>query len=313
MRSRVSFFALLFALGLFATPHLVHAGGVPFFGPIIPQTVNQDTCPASWGMLITVINNIIKFMITIVIVFVAPLMIAWSGFLMVIYQDSESGLGKAKKILTNTVVGILIALAGWMIVDAIMAVLYDPKAVGATWSSLITSGGISTCLDQAGSLHGAGLKQVAGVPSVVAVANPTPAGAGAGSSGMNVAAAVAWLTTNVTTTTDAGICLTDIQKAFSAGGLSLKCPGTNTTAGWAGSCNGPLQTLGFTALGTNDTNPQAGDVAVIQHVNGKNAIGHIVMFTGSSWISDFIQSSSESPPGNPYPANEFGGVQYWRP
>jgi len=160
MRSRVPLFTLLFAVGLFALPVAAHAA-IPFFGPIIPDATNQ--CAAGWGMLITVINNIISFLITIAIVFVAPLMIAYSGFLYVVNPVDPSGISKAKGILTHTIVGIVIALAGWMIVDAIMAVLYNPSAAGGTWSSLITSGGADDCIPLAGSLNQAAGGNVTGV------------------------------------------------------------------------------------------------------------------------------------------------------
>lgn len=165
MRSRMSLFALLLVVGSFVLPIVAHAAAIPFFGPIIPNepitinnvASNQNVCAAGWGMLITVINNIIAFSITIAIVFVAPIMIAYAGFLFVINPVNASGKEKAKGVLWNTIVGIVIALAGWMIVDALMVVLYNPNAqnggtrLGA-WSQLITSGGLGPCIDLRGSV-----------------------------------------------------------------------------------------------------------------------------------------------------------------
>ncbi|MHB8660700.1 MAG: pilin [Minisyncoccota bacterium] len=161
MRSRATLFTLLFTAGLFALPLAAHAG-IPFFGPIIPSPPDGGTnvCPAGWGMVMIVVNNIIELAITLAIVFVAPLMIAYAGFLFVVNPVNPSGKEKAKGILLNTVVGIIIALAGWLIVDAVMAVLYDPNAAGGTWSSIITSSG-DPCLAQAGSLPNDQLNQVA--------------------------------------------------------------------------------------------------------------------------------------------------------
>lgn len=156
MRSRVPLFALLLLVSSFALPLVAHAA-IPFFGPIVPDAAN--VCAAGWGMLMVVINNIISLLITLAIVFVAPLMIAYSGFLYVVNPVDPSGIAKAKGILTNTVVGIIIALCGWLIVDAIMAVLYNPTAVGKTWSQLIGSGGILPCVDQKGSLSTDSLNQ----------------------------------------------------------------------------------------------------------------------------------------------------------
>ena len=156
MRSKMSLFAFLLIAGSLALPLAAHAGGIPFFGPIIPQEGIQAVCPAGWGMLIEVINNLISFFITLAIVFVAPLMFAYAGFLFVTNPVNASGKEKAKKVLWNTVIGIGIALAAWMIVDAIMVVLYNPDAKAGTtkldaWSSLISSKGAPLCLSQKGA------------------------------------------------------------------------------------------------------------------------------------------------------------------
>ena len=129
------------------------------------------TCAAGWGLLITVINNVISLLITLAIVFVAPLMIAWSGFLFVVNPVNAGGKEQARKILTNTVVGIVIALAGWLIVDAIMVALYNPDTPIAggklgVWSQLVTSGGAPLCIPLAASL------KPAAPPTGVAVVPP---------------------------------------------------------------------------------------------------------------------------------------------
>jgi len=139
MRSRG--FLLVFPLLIifFLLPFAAHAS-ILFFGPIIPAAYN--VCPASWGLFITVVNNIVALLITLLIVFVAPLTIAYAGFLLVVNPYNPSGIGKAKGILLNTAIGIVVALAGWMIVDAVMAVLYNANTpaganggVLGTWSA----------------------------------------------------------------------------------------------------------------------------------------------------------------------------------
>lgn len=210
MRFRISLVTLFFTIGIFALPLFAHAG-IPFFGPIVPAAYN--VCPPSWGMLIDVINNIISLLITLAIVFVAPLMIAYSGFLFVVNPFDSGGISKAKGILTNTIVGIVIALAGWMIVDAIMAVLYNPNASSGqttlgTWSDLITSGGIGPCIKLAGSLSqapyvpGAISTGVTGVSATGAL-NPPPlasAGPACDPSAVMAAAAAGYPSYTLTTT-----------------------------------------------------------------------------------------------------------------
>lgn len=168
MHSRIPLLAFLFAIVFLALPSAAYAGGIPFLGPIIPDA--YKVCPASWGLLITVINNIISLAITLAIVFIAPIMIAYAGFLYVVNPVNPSGMSKAKGILQNTVIGIVVMLAAWLIVDAIMAVLYKPSDSWGTWSSLITGRADDTCLQQAGvlpedKLSQATLNSVAVVPA----------------------------------------------------------------------------------------------------------------------------------------------------
>jgi hypothetical protein len=151
MRPRTLLFSTLFAmLVLVLLPEPTHAQ-IPFFGPIIPP--DGQTCAAGWGLVLVVINNIIKVLLTIAIVFVAPLSIAYAGFLFVVNPTSAGDISKAKSVITNTVVGIVIALASWLIVDAVMVTLYKPTAQGwsQSWWQLVSSGGAARCIPLAAS------------------------------------------------------------------------------------------------------------------------------------------------------------------
>lgn len=169
MRFRTPLFALAFTLASFALPYAAHAS-IPFFGPIVP---NSSTCAAGWGMIIVVINNLISFLITVAIVFIAPLMIAYAGFLFVVNPVNSSGISKAKDILLNTVIGIVLALAGYLIVDALMAVLYNGKV--GSWAQIINWNG-DQCLPQLGTQAGAEFNQ----------APPIVTGGSGGTTGGNV-------------------------------------------------------------------------------------------------------------------------------
>lgn len=272
MRSRASLFALLFVVGFFVLPQFAHAS-IPFFGPIVPNA----TCPAGWGMIITVINNVIEFLLTLAIVFVAPLSIAYAGFLFVVNPVNAGGKEQAKKILTNTIVGIVIALAGWMIVDAVMAVLYNPGNVLGTWSSIINSGGAPVCLTQAGSAPGAGF----------APAAPTAPSSGlavTGASGENITQAVNYLDASAQPSST-GQCALYVRQALAAGGLTSF--DTNHPAN-AYQYGPYLTSAGFTTVSSSGYTPQTGDVIVFQPVAGHPS-GHIEMYDGSQWVSDFKQ------------------------
>ncbi len=168
MRSRDPFFAFLLLAGVAALPHFAHAA-IPFFGPIVPDTGNL--CAPAWGMVMTVVNNLIELGITLAIVFVAPIMIAYAGFLMVIEPMSPGGHTKARGILLNTVVGIVIALAAWLIVDAVMAALTpNGRPFGENWATIISSNGAPQCINIPATLNqtasGAGITGVSANGSV---------------------------------------------------------------------------------------------------------------------------------------------------
>lgn len=152
MRSRTTLYALLFAIGLFALPYAAHAANaIPFFGPIVPDETAR--CAAGWGAVIQVINNIIRFLITLIVVFIAPLMLAYAGFMYVVNPVNPSNIQKAKDMMLNTIYGLIVALIGWMVVDAVMVVLYNPDINhGKAWSDLITSGGANFCLIEESAL-----------------------------------------------------------------------------------------------------------------------------------------------------------------
>src|SRR3989344_5184316 len=130
MRSRYAFFALALVVSALALPLAAHATGIPFFGPIVPP--GAATCAAGWGAVADLVNRGIAFLITLLILFVAPFMIAWAGFLYVVSPTSPAMRSKASAILLNTAIGIAVALAAWLIVNALLVAL-TTKGV-ANWT-----------------------------------------------------------------------------------------------------------------------------------------------------------------------------------
>lgn len=152
MRLRASVLGLLL-VGIFSAPMLASAA-VPFWGPIIPDAYN--VCAANWGLVIVVINNIISLGITLAIAIVAPLSFAYAGFLLLTSGGDPGKRGQARRAITNVVVGIVVALASYLIVAALMAVLYhpdDPRLAGKTWADLVVFGGTPPCIELKASLN----------------------------------------------------------------------------------------------------------------------------------------------------------------
>lgn len=92
-----------------------------------------------------------------------------------------------------------------------------------------------------------------------------------------------------------GKCALHIRLALDAGGIEVR-----PTLGQAKLYDPVLSRYGFKqsryskgvlidSSGCKNYSPQAGDIAVIPNVEGGRPEGHIAMFTGKEWISDFKQ------------------------
>ncbi len=91
-----------------------------------------------------------------------------------------------------------------------------------------------------------------------------------------------------------GYCAKYIRLALNAGGFAIKPSGDAKNYGKI------LENLGFRVLiewngcgfsedSINDYIPSKADIVVLQPYTGTNAAGHIAMYNGSCWVSDFKQ------------------------
>ncbi len=86
------------------------------------------------------------------------------------------------------------------------------------------------------------------------------------------------------------LCATYTRLAIAAGGINLKL------AGDAKNYGDSLLKAGFFAL-PQSVVPAKGDVAIIQPYPGGNVSGHMTMFDGKVWYSDFKQRDMYPGPG----------------
>ncbi len=102
--------AVFFSLVIFS-PYLVLAAD-----PLVP------TCDPNCGFneLITLVNNIIKWAIMIAPM-LAALTFAYAGFLYITAGGSPEKKSEANRIFFATVAGLIIVLAAWLIVNAILS------------------------------------------------------------------------------------------------------------------------------------------------------------------------------------------------
>jgi len=101
-----------------------------------------------------------------------------------------------------------------------------------------------------------------------------------------------------------GKCATYVREAIEAGGLQISRTGSGSAKDY-----GPrLIEAGFTALDGDPVPYQAGDVAVIagftkdaaEGIKKDHPDGHMAMYDGTQWISDFKQDGLKPYPGSDY-------------
>ncbi len=135
---------LIGALALFAiiTPYLAFACNAHstvwdpsiLKGPLISCTgagtaggTDNANCHDLCDLVCTA-GNVIYFGIGVVIWIIAPIMIAWSGIMLLISRGSPEKTSEARKMITSVVIGLFIVLCAYIIVYTFTHVLFS--AVG---------------------------------------------------------------------------------------------------------------------------------------------------------------------------------------
>ena len=85
----------------------------------------------NFNALMTLFNKVIRFILFDIVVPIAAIMFAYAGFLLVTSGGSSEARTKANTIFTNTVWGLVIAVAAWLIIRTILSTLgYDGAWIG---------------------------------------------------------------------------------------------------------------------------------------------------------------------------------------
>ncbi|HUC88524.1 MAG TPA: pilin [Candidatus Paceibacterota bacterium] len=79
--------------------------------------------PCNFDSLMTLINNVINFLLITIVTPLVALILVYAGFLMIFSGGSSEKVTKAKSIIKNVVIGFVIALAAWLVVKTILVTL----------------------------------------------------------------------------------------------------------------------------------------------------------------------------------------------
>ncbi|KKS99985.1 MAG: hypothetical protein UW07_C0008G0017 [Candidatus Nomurabacteria bacterium GW2011_GWF2_43_8] len=91
----------------------------------------MDGKDCDFGKLMLLIDNVIKFILFKMAIPIAAIMFAYAGFELVTSGGSTEKRGIAKKVFTNTALGLIIAVAAWLIIKTILSILgYEGVWIG---------------------------------------------------------------------------------------------------------------------------------------------------------------------------------------
>lgn len=100
-----------------------------------------------------------------------------------------------------------------------------------------------------------------------------------------------------------GRCAMYVRKALQVAGYSF----TPNASAYQYATRGTLRKAGFTKI-SNNSKPQVGDIVVINR-SRRHPHGHIAIYDGSNWVSDFRQKS-KSPYSQSYPYTTWRDSRY---
>jgi len=124
---------------------------MPLFDPdwhIVPDAHDLDPecspgAPLGFGGVLQVIQNLMNAGISIGIL-ISMLVITFAGILWILTPTNPENHSKAKQVLTNAVIGLLIILSAWLIVDFVMKVLYSgsdgQQGKFGPWNEILVGG-----------------------------------------------------------------------------------------------------------------------------------------------------------------------------
>ncbi len=126
-------------------PNPIISCGAPIIvtpGPGITPTIRENLSGCrSLCDLIHTLMHIIAFGMSITLYVATPILFAWGGILILISAGNPSKISEGKKILTGTLIGLLIILSAYLIVKTFINTLgitdFIPGFSGSTFSCVV--------------------------------------------------------------------------------------------------------------------------------------------------------------------------------
>ena len=179
--------ALLGATAMFITPDLVSAQGP---ATLVPCGTDENPDECTVCHLVALGQNIMNFFVFASVV-VATLLFVNAGVLYVFSPGNPGNISRGHKIFTNTLVGILIILSSWILIDFVMRQLVKPELLQSGAPGQANRWGPWNNILCAPGPRGPEAPELQGTPGVVVV--PDAGGPAAGASAVTEAVARDWV------------------------------------------------------------------------------------------------------------------------
>lgn len=173
------FFITTLVAFMLVMPFTASAATANFFGPIISPECNCEgqgnpsgspmTTAPDYGCVLQTVQNVINLTISLSVI-VAVFVIVLVSFQFMMAVTNPEAKTAAKQRLISVLVGMLLLLSAWLIIDFVMKSLYNPSASTGTvqlgpWNSILDGVEGSACIEVA--------KEPPPLPTVT-VDTPTP-------------------------------------------------------------------------------------------------------------------------------------------
>lgn len=100
--------------------------------PLVPCATSTNTKACGFNDLMTLVNNIINFILFYMAIPIAAVMFAYAGFLLVTAGgEAAHARTEAKNIFTNAMIGLVLAAGCWLIIKTLLSIVgYDGAWIG---------------------------------------------------------------------------------------------------------------------------------------------------------------------------------------
>ncbi len=122
------FATMIVVFVLLMLPFYVSAQGLP--KQIVPETCNQDGGCQSICDIVTLAQNVLNFGIFLAVV-LSAILFAYAGWKLLTAGGNTEVYAQGKRVFGNVLIGLIIILGGWIVIDTLMRTFTGSGLTGA--------------------------------------------------------------------------------------------------------------------------------------------------------------------------------------